>query len=577
MMSLLRRLFRSTSGGIAIMTAVLLPILLGMTALGVEVGHWYLTGRVMQGAADSAAMSAAAEYIAQGLTGSSYQTVGKNYSKLNGFEDTKNNVTVTICGPSDNRLICQTDASTIKAVIHQVQSVLLLPTNFLGLHVTEPNIGASAAVSLTTVTVTNAGNGCVLAVANALNAVQVRGTGVLKANCGIFVDGGIRQTDPTPQCSPSSTSPCGDIHFTGAPSQAWITSLQVAASSGLTTLGASANGCPVPPDASKPHCFLFNGTTFLPSSAIKTSTGTPDPYASLAFLTPPLGVNAITVTNNAGGYNNGLDTFTLVGGTFTFPAKFTATVSGGKITGVPTIVDPGAYTVLPTGPVSVTTTGPGSGAKITLTEGCFTYVAGTVPLPGRKYCSFNLVGGTTNFATGNYFIAGGDVNCIGFCVAGANTTVTSDSAGVTFYLTNGEGSGTFGTSSYARLSISSAKNITLCAPGTACGTTCTGTCVLFFQNPAATSTTSLDQSGAGPTPANTNNTFSGNGTETFSGLLYLPKQTVSLTGGADIKGCAGVVAKYLDVAGTPSFSNGCLPGRGIGGGTTTTTTFRLSQ
>jgi len=42
--------------------------------------------------------------------------------------------------------------------------------------------------------------------------------------------------------------------------------------------------------------------------------------------------------------------------------------------------------------------------------------------------------------------------------------------------------------------------------------------------------------------------------------------------------CFGLVSKYLDDAGTPTFQNGCLPGTTGGGGSSTTSgTFRLAQ
>jgi hypothetical protein len=90
--------------------------------------------------------------------------------------------------------------------------------------------------------------------------------------------------------------------------------------------------------------------------------------------------------------------------------------------------------------------------------------------------------------------------------------------------------------------------------------------MLFVQNPAAPVST----------PTTTyNNTFSGNGTRTMSGLIYLSKQTFTTSGNGPINGCVGVVAKYVSVSGTPTFSNGCLPGHGIGGTTTTTTVFAV--
>jgi hypothetical protein len=153
-----------------------------------------------------------------------------------------------------------------------------------------------------------------------------------------------------------------------------------------------------------------------------------------------------------------------------------------------------------------------------------------------------------------------------------NTHVTSDLAGVTFYLTNGDGANSKGTSSYATISTSGMGNngsFSLCAPGTNCGTTCVtgGSCMLFVQNPAATVST------AQSTPSTTVNSFVGNGKNTLSGLIYLPRQTFVNQGNATIGGCFGVIAKYVDVGGTPTFSNGCLPGNGIGGTTTTVTTW----
>src|SRR3954470_15084392 len=76
-------------GVVAVVSAMTLPLLVGFVSLGVEVGHWYLTERQMQGAADAAAISAAAQYIQDqvaGNTGSTtYQITGQSYASLNGF------------------------------------------------------------------------------------------------------------------------------------------------------------------------------------------------------------------------------------------------------------------------------------------------------------------------------------------------------------------------------------------------------------------------------------------------------------------------------------------------------------
>src|SRR5437762_8045165 len=82
-------LHRCTVGTVAVATALILPLLLGFGSLGIEVGHWYLMQRQMQGAADAAAISAAAQYIQDRVAGkttsTAYQTTGQSYASLNGF------------------------------------------------------------------------------------------------------------------------------------------------------------------------------------------------------------------------------------------------------------------------------------------------------------------------------------------------------------------------------------------------------------------------------------------------------------------------------------------------------------
>jgi hypothetical protein len=545
----------------------------------------------MQGAADAAAISAAAQYIVDYNAGNgtnlTYQTVGQSYASLNGFTIPTSNVCLVTtsgdnCGTvrslDPRSIVCASPPCVVVEITQNTMSWLttkasLEPGSSLVQSIPTPTLKARSIVTAksTTTTTTTTGTDCILALANDTQAVLVHGNGDIRANCGLAVDGGRDQN--------VNGTPLGGITFNGNNA-----AVHLGQSGTPLVVAANSTGCP------SSHCFYFNpSTTLLPVSAVKTNAATQDPYAAtLNFPTPPSGVQNGGVVNNTSfpmgsGYTNGTRTFTVVGGTGT-PAKFTATVAGNKVTAIGAVIDPGAYTVFPTNPVSVTPDiGGGSGATFKLTEGCFAWsaVPSGIPIPGRKYCSINLNGaGTTNFPAANYYIAGGDSSCSGFCVSSTSATVTSDDAGVTFYLTNGEGNGTFGTNSYATIAITSGT-VSLCAPGTNTGNTkCTGanpgtacnnangSCMLFVQNPAATPSTSQG------TPSNTINSFAGNGTRTLSGLIYLSKQTFSQNGNGPILGCVGIIAKYIDVGGTPTFSNGCLPGNGIGG--TTTTTYILS-
>jgi uncharacterized membrane protein len=59
-----RRLARDTRGVVLVLVALLLPVLVGLTGLGVETGLWFAIKRQNQAAADEAALSGAMEIAA---------------------------------------------------------------------------------------------------------------------------------------------------------------------------------------------------------------------------------------------------------------------------------------------------------------------------------------------------------------------------------------------------------------------------------------------------------------------------------------------------------------------------------
>src|SRR5882724_11156513 len=76
-------------GNVAVMTAFLLPILLGSMGLGFEVSNWYMTEHGMQNAADAAVIAAATNGT------SNYATEAKAVAAQYGYTDGNNNITVT--------------------------------------------------------------------------------------------------------------------------------------------------------------------------------------------------------------------------------------------------------------------------------------------------------------------------------------------------------------------------------------------------------------------------------------------------------------------------------------------------
>jgi Flp pilus assembly protein TadG len=114
---------QSQEGGyVAVMTALLLVVLMGLAAFAVDVGHWYLVGQQEQNAADAAAMA--------GVTNLPADTVGafaaaQNYSKINGFQNGVNATTVT---PALNGKPTQLRVTVNRAVPNFFGSLMGVPT-----------------------------------------------------------------------------------------------------------------------------------------------------------------------------------------------------------------------------------------------------------------------------------------------------------------------------------------------------------------------------------------------------------------------------------------------------------------
>ena len=90
-------LWRDRRGAYSIITALLLPVLVGFASLGTEVGLWYFDHQKMQGAADAAAYSAGLAYSLGNTAG--YQIEAKAVAAQYGFVDGTSGATVTVNQP----------------------------------------------------------------------------------------------------------------------------------------------------------------------------------------------------------------------------------------------------------------------------------------------------------------------------------------------------------------------------------------------------------------------------------------------------------------------------------------------
>jgi Flp pilus assembly protein TadG len=105
--SFISKYFKNEDGSIIPMTALLMPLLLGMTGFGVDVSMWMMNKRSLQSAADAAAIAAALE-IANGYADSEAGVdVGVTYDTYpeyaaireairNGYDPDRGDITITI-------------------------------------------------------------------------------------------------------------------------------------------------------------------------------------------------------------------------------------------------------------------------------------------------------------------------------------------------------------------------------------------------------------------------------------------------------------------------------------------------
>src|SRR5690348_14604452 len=188
----IRRLIACPSGGVAVSSAVLLTLLVGITGLGAEASLWFQSKRSMQGAADAAAISAALALNGTG-SGNSGTTCtwtpglhGLSVAAENGWQHSlTNGVTVQVVSPpTKSGSPLNGNSTAVEQRITQAQSIPFRAVD----NITGPRSAAYAIAQVTTTS--SAGGDCVLALANEPAAITVSGNGKLQARCGIAADGG---------------------------------------------------------------------------------------------------------------------------------------------------------------------------------------------------------------------------------------------------------------------------------------------------------------------------------------------------------------------------------------------------
>jgi len=164
------------SGSYVIMCAVLMPVFIGMSALGTEVGMWLYTRQTVQSAADSAAISAAIAYY----YGSDPTTAADAVAASYGFGNSDGLERVTVSRPPATGNYTTT-AGAVEVDIQQPQSAL-----FSALFGIVPFKIKGRAVALANIS----GTGCTLSLdPTASGATTVKGSAQVTLNgCDMYDD-----------------------------------------------------------------------------------------------------------------------------------------------------------------------------------------------------------------------------------------------------------------------------------------------------------------------------------------------------------------------------------------------------
>ena len=151
--------FRDNRGQIAILTALMAPVLIGGLGIGVESSYWYVQQRGAQNAADAAVVAAATN------TSPSYVAEGQAVAAKMGFPNGANNTTVAVT----NSATCPGGGTCYQVTVTQVVPLQL--AQLIGYH-GDATLNGSSAVTISAISYSLQGSGWSFAMGHTLR-IQV--------------------------------------------------------------------------------------------------------------------------------------------------------------------------------------------------------------------------------------------------------------------------------------------------------------------------------------------------------------------------------------------------------------------
>ena len=180
--SFLRRranaLLRETSGTTTIITALAIPVLIGLAGLGTEAGYAYMKHSALQSTAGLAAISAANAVMYGAVSGA---TDAKAITAAMGYQDRQDGITVTVNSPPLSGPYTTT-VGAIEVIVSRQQQPLLMSL-FRKTDYTITGRSVSKAGKLGT------GNGCAIALERSLASFFSSGTmSLTMSGCDAYVN-----------------------------------------------------------------------------------------------------------------------------------------------------------------------------------------------------------------------------------------------------------------------------------------------------------------------------------------------------------------------------------------------------
>jgi Flp pilus assembly protein TadG len=172
-----------TCGNVMMMSALAMPVMLGMAGLAIEGGNWYQIQRKMQNAADAAAIAAAGNGTSAG-----YLAEARAVASTYGFNNGSNNTTVT----ASNAATCPAGGTNCYSVTIS-NNVALIFSKLVG-YTGSTTVGGARAVALTSLAVATQTivprEYCILALSTVGTPLQSNGApNANLVGCNVMSDG----------------------------------------------------------------------------------------------------------------------------------------------------------------------------------------------------------------------------------------------------------------------------------------------------------------------------------------------------------------------------------------------------